>query len=55
MPDKLDVIEYYDRTSGELCRETVMGDAAIRWAYQTLSGRCLASLLFGSTRRARPA
>ena len=49
MPEKLDVIEYYDRASGELCRETVMGDAAIKWAYQTLSGKLFAPLLFGSS------
>lgn len=30
-------------------RETVMGDAAIKWAYQTLSGQCCSRLLFGTS------
>jgi len=46
---KLDTIEYYDRASGQLQRETVMGDAVIKWAYQTLSGKLFAPVLFGSS------
>lgn len=49
MTEKLDVIEFYDRATGDLRRETVMGDAAIKWAYQTLSGRFFAPLFFGSS------
>jgi phosphatidylserine decarboxylase len=44
-----DSIEYYDRRTGQLCRETVMGDSAIKWAYQTLSGRFFSPLLFGTS------
>nr|WP_320050317.1 archaetidylserine decarboxylase [uncultured Desulfuromonas sp.] len=43
----MDTIEYYDRKTGQLCRETVMGDAAIKWAYQTMSGQWCSQLLFG--------
>ncbi len=46
MTQQLDIIEYYDRRTGHLCRETVMGDGAIRWAYQSLSGRLASRLLF---------
>ena len=46
---KRETIEYYDRRTGQLCRETVMGDAAIRWAYQTLSGRVFSPALFGAS------
>lgn len=49
MSKQLDVIEYYDRTTGELCRETVMGDAAIKWAYQAMSGKLFSHFLFGSS------
>jgi phosphatidylserine decarboxylase len=49
MAKQLDVIEYYDRATGQLRRETVMGDAAIKWAYQTLSGKLFSPLLFGSS------
>ena len=44
----MDVIEYYERSTGELRRETVMGDAAIKWAYQTMSGQFFSKVLFGS-------
>jgi len=49
MAKKLDVIEYYDRATGQLRQETVMGDAAIKWAYQTLSGKLFSPMLFGSS------
>ena len=49
MAEQLDVIEYYDRSTGELCRETVMGDAAIKWAYQAFSGKIFSHFLFGSS------
>jgi len=49
MSKQLDVIEYYDRKTGELCRETVMGDAAIKWAYQAMSGKLFSHFLFGSS------
>jgi len=49
MPEQLDSIEYYDRATGELCRETVMGDAAIKWAYQAFSGKIFSHFLFGSS------
>ncbi len=49
MSKQLDVIEYFDRHTGKLCREAVMGDASIKWAYQTLSGKVFSSFLFGSS------
>ncbi|MDA3897407.1 MAG: archaetidylserine decarboxylase [Desulfobacteraceae bacterium] len=49
MSKQLDVIEYYDRKTGELCRETVMGDAAIKWAYQAMSGKLFSHFIFGSS------
>lgn len=42
-----DAIKYIDRTTGRLCTETVMGDGALRFAYQTLLGRSLWGMLFG--------
>ena len=45
----MDSIEYFDRQNGQLCRETVMGDAAIKWAYQTMSGQWCSQLLFGTS------
>ena len=41
-------IEYIDRASGERMIETVMGDKALRFAYDTLLGRTLWPVLFGS-------
>lgn len=49
MSQSLKGIEYYDRATGELCRETVMGEGTIKWAYRTLSGRVFARLLFGTS------
>jgi phosphatidylserine decarboxylase len=45
----LDTVEYFDRQSGKMCQETVMGDAAIKWAYQTMSGQWCSRLLFGTS------
>ena len=41
-------VEYIDRRSGERVRESVMGDGALRFAYETLAGRTLWPLLFGA-------
>lgn len=41
-------IEYIDRKSGVRTKETVMGDGALRFAYETLLGRTLWPVLFGS-------
>lgn len=39
-----------DRKSGELFRESVMGDGALRFAYETLLGRTLWGVLFNTSR-----
>ena len=41
-------IEFVDRRTGERVVETVMGDGALRFAYETLLGRTLWPVLFGS-------
>ena len=41
-------VEYIDRKSGERITESVMGDGALRFAYETLLGRTLWPILFGS-------
>ncbi len=41
-------IEYIDRATGEKVTESVMGDKALRFAYETLLGRTLWPVLFGS-------
>lgn len=41
-------IEYIDRATGEKVTESVMGDKALRFAYESLLGRTLWSVLFGS-------
>ena len=41
-------IEYIDRATGEKVVESVMGDGALRFAYETLLGRTLWPVLFGS-------
>ena len=41
-------IEYVDRASGRKVTESVMGDRALRFAYETLAGRTLWPVLFGS-------
>ena len=43
-----DAVKYIDRNSGEICTENVMGDAALKFAYNTLLGRSLWGLLFGT-------
>lgn len=40
-------IKYLDRQSGQIITETVMGDKALRFAYNTLLGRSLWAVLFG--------
>ena len=41
-------VEYVERRTGRRVRETVMGDGALRFAYDTLLGRTLWPVLFGS-------
>ena len=41
-------VEYIDRASGNKVAESVMGDKALRFAYETLLGRTLWPVLFGS-------
>lgn len=41
-------VEYIDRRTGEKITESVMGDGALRFAYDTLLGRTLWPVLFGS-------
>ena len=41
-------IEYIDRATGKKVAESVMGDKALRFAYETLLGRTLWPVLFGS-------
>jgi phosphatidylserine decarboxylase len=41
-------IQYIDRATGEHVVETVMGDGALRFAYETALGRTLWPVLFGS-------
>ena len=41
-------IEFIDRKTGEKVVESVMGDGALRFAYETLLGRTLWPVLFGS-------
>ena len=41
-------VEYVDRRTGRRVAESVMGDKALRFAYETLLGRTLWPVLFGS-------
>ncbi len=41
-------VEYVERRTGEKVVESVMGDGALRFAYETLLGRTLWTVLFGS-------
>ncbi len=41
-------IQFVDRQTGELVTESVMGNGALKFAYETLLGRTLWSVLFGS-------
>ena len=45
---KNEPIVYVDRATGERVTESVMGDKALRFAYETLLGRTLWPVLFGS-------
>lgn len=45
---KVTSIEYVERRSGQRIVESVMGDKALRFAYETLLGRTLWPILFGS-------
>ena len=45
---KMKTVEYVDRATGATVAESVMGDKALRFAYETLLGRTLWSVLFGS-------
>jgi len=42
-------IVYYNRYTGELCEEAVMGEGAIRWAYRTMSGKIFSKFIFGNS------
>ena len=42
-------ITIIDRRSGRAVTESVMGDGALRFAYETLLGRCLSGLLFNTS------
>jgi phosphatidylserine decarboxylase len=44
----MNALHYIDRRTGEKTAETVMGDGALRFAYETLLGRTLWPVLFGS-------
>ncbi len=44
----MSVVRYVNRPSGEVVTETVLGDGALRFAYETLLGRTLWPVLFGS-------
>ncbi len=51
MPEPNDAhrpVVYVDRATGRRVTETVMGDRALRFAYETLLGRTLWTVLFGS-------
>lgn len=48
MKEKAEKIVYFDRRTGERVVETVMGDGALKFAYETLLGRTLWPVLFGS-------
>lgn len=41
-------VDYIDRGSGQRVTESIMGDKALRFAYETLLGRTLWPVLFGS-------
>ena len=41
-------VGYIERRTGERVKESVMGDRALRFAYETLLGRTLWPVLFGS-------
>lgn len=41
-------VTYIDRSTGQECVESIMGDGALRFAYETALGRTLWGILFGS-------
>ena len=45
---KNEPVFYIDRATGQECMESVMGDGALRFAYETALGRTLWGILFGS-------
>ncbi len=45
---KSENVVYIDRATGQECTESVMGDGALRFAYETALGRSLWGILFGS-------
>ena len=45
---KSEPVFYIDRATGQECMESVMGDGALRFAYETALGRTLWGILFGS-------
>ena len=47
--DSNKAVMFVDRATGELTREAVMGDAALRFAYETLLGRTLWGVLFNTS------
>ena len=47
-PPSMKKVEYIDRKTGARVVESVMGDKALRFAYETLLGRTLWPVLFGS-------
>jgi phosphatidylserine decarboxylase len=51
--DVSQAITYWNRKTGELREEAVLGDAAMRWAYGTLSGRICSPLLFATSLMSR--
>ncbi len=44
----MSAVRYVERPSGKVVEETVLGDGALRFAYETLLGRTLWTVLFGS-------
>ena len=46
---KCQPIKFIDRAAGKECTETVMGQGALNFAYNTLLGRCLWGMLFNTS------
>ena len=42
-------VTFVDRRTNDIIEETVMGDGALRFAYETLLGHCLSGLLFNTS------
>ncbi len=47
--NKIEEIYYFDREKKTKCREEVLGDGFIKWAYQALTGRIVWPFLFRSS------